>query len=100
MGKYTSHEDMAANAPINFRQDTISEDYLAGLEGIAPLGMKPKSIRGQRFEDNCDLKASAKWHHNYDKAMFGGSEIGGPHEAQEQKGLEKRPDDVKRAPRR
>ncbi len=59
--------------------------------------MKPKTERGKRFEENIDLKAAAKWHHNFDRAMFGSTEVNAPHEAEKQLGLEKRPDDIKKA---
>ena len=75
MGKYTNHEEFGINAPINYREDTTSESFLNGMAAIAPLGMKPKQARGRKFEEKPDFKASARWHHNFDIAMFGGSNI-------------------------
>jgi hypothetical protein len=75
MGKYANHEEFGVNAPINYREDTTSESFLDGMSVIAPPGMRPKAARGKKFEDRTDFKASARWHHNFDLAMFGGSDI-------------------------
>jgi hypothetical protein len=75
MGKYANHEEFGANAPINYREDTTSESFLNGMSVIAPPGMRPKVRRGKKFEDRTDFKASARWHRNFDIAMFGGSDI-------------------------
>ena len=75
MGKYANHEEFGANAPINYREDTTSQAFLNGMSVIAPLGMRPKVNRGRKFEDKTDFKASARWHRNFDLAMFGGSDI-------------------------
>ena len=66
MGKYANHEEFGVNAPINYREDTTSESFLKGMSAIAPPGMKPKTIRGQKFEEKTDFKASATWHRNFD----------------------------------
>ena len=76
MGKYANHEEFGANAPINYREDTTSESFLNGMSVISPPGMKPKASRGRKFEEKTDFKASARWHRNFDIAMFGGSDIG------------------------
>ena len=76
MGRYANHEEFGGNAPINYREDTTSESFLKGMSAIAPPGMQPKVTRGQKFEEKTDFKASARWHRNYDAAMFGGSNIG------------------------
>ncbi len=100
MGKYANHEEFGVNAPINYREDTTSESFLKGMSAIAPPGMKPKESRGRKFEEKTDFKASARWHHNFDVAMFGGSDIGtGSFEAG-QLSLESRIDGVKRIPGR
>jgi hypothetical protein len=78
MGKYKGHMEFGANAPINWRERTTSEVYLKGMTAIAPPGMKPRERRGQRFEAGTDKPESAKWHRNYDLAMFEGSDIAGP----------------------
>ena len=75
MGRYADHEEFGANAPINYREDTTSESFLKGMSAIAPPGMKPRESRGRRFEEKTDFKASARWHRNFDVAMFGGSDI-------------------------
>ena len=75
MGKYSNHEEFGVNAPINYREDTTSQSYLEGMSVIAPPGMRPKIARGRKFEDKTDFKASARWHRNFDVAMFGGSDI-------------------------
>jgi hypothetical protein len=98
MGRYANHEDFGANAPINFREDTTSESYLNGMYGIAPPGMKPKALRGKRFEENTDFKASVKWHRNFDIAMFGGTDIGSPGSETKQMGLEEKIDGIERKP--
>jgi hypothetical protein len=100
MGRYNSHEEFGANAPLNYREDTTSESYIEGMSGIAPPGMKPRTMRGKRFEEKTDLTASAKWHRNFDRAMFGGTEIISPGSAEKQTGLEERLDGIKRKPRR
>lgn len=97
-GKYTSHEEFGANAPINYREDTTSESYLTGMSRIAPPGMKPRVARGQRFEERTDRKTSVKWHHNYDVAMFGGTEIGVPGSESKQLALEKQINGIERKP--
>jgi len=99
-GKYTSHEEFGANAPINYRDDTTSESYLTGMSRIAPPGMKPKATRGLRFEERTDHQASTRWHHNYDVAMFGGTEIGAPGSESKQLALEKQIDGIERKPGR
>ena len=76
MGKYANHEEFGVNAPINYREDTTSESFLNGMSAIAPPGMKPKQTRGRKFEQKTDFKASARWHRNFDVAMFGDSDIG------------------------
>ena len=76
MGKYANHEEFGVNAPINYREDTTSESFLNGMSAITPPGMKPRVARGKKFEEKTDFKASARWHHNFDVAMFGGSDLG------------------------
>ncbi|MCK4222272.1 MAG: hypothetical protein KAX25_05310 [Dehalococcoidia bacterium] len=76
MGKYSNHEEFGINAPINYREDTTSQSFLEGMMAIAPPGMRPKQLRGRKFEEKTDFGASARWHHNFDIAMFGGSDIG------------------------
>ncbi len=75
MGKYANHEEFGVNAPINYREDTTSESFLNGMSAITPPGMKPRVSRGKKFEEKTDFKASARWHRNFDVAMFGGSDI-------------------------
>ena len=76
MGRYANHDEFGANAPINYREDTTSESFLKGMSAVCPPGMKPKVSRGKKFEEKTDFKASARWHKNFDVAMFGGSDIG------------------------
>ena len=78
MGKYQRHDEFGANAPINWRERTTSQSYLKGMSGIAPPGMKPREQRGRRFEERTEEKKSALWHHNYDLAMFGGTDVPRP----------------------
>ncbi len=87
-GKYKDHGEFVANAPMNWRDNTTSESYLNGLSGIAPPGMKPKEQRGRRFEARTEEKKSAKWHRNYDIAMFGATDIPLPGSASRQAALE------------
>ena len=75
MGKYANHQDFGIKAPVKYREDTTSQSYLKGMSAIAPPGMKPRTVRGQRFEERTDPPASTRWHRNYDLAMFGGSEV-------------------------
>ncbi len=63
-------------------------------------GMKPKLSRGRKFEDKTDFKASARWHRNFDMAMFGGSDIGTPDFEARQMSLEGKINGVKRIPGR
>ncbi len=97
MGKYRNHDEFGVNAPINYREDTTGESYLEGMAGIAPPGMKPKASRGKKFEEKTDFKASAKWHRNFDVAMFGGSDIEGE---SAQMSLESKLNGIKRIPGR
>jgi hypothetical protein len=100
MGKYANHEEFGINAPINYREDTTSESFLKGMSAIAPPGMKPKETRGHKFEEKTDFKASARWHRNFDLAMFGGSDIGTIDFESRQLSLEGKLDGVKRIPGR
>jgi len=100
MGKYANHEELGVNAPMNYREDTTSDVYLQGLSKIAPPGMKPKAVRGKRFEERTDRGASARWHHNWDMAMFGGTDIPAPTAESKQMALEEMLDHVKRRPGR
>ena len=100
MGKYANHEEFGVNAPINYREDTTSESYLKGMAVIAPPGMKPKSMRGQRFEQRTDFKASTTWHRNFDIAMFGGSDVNAPGSESKQIDLEGKINGVRRIPGR
>jgi len=70
------------------------------MSAIAPPGMKPKAMRGKRYEDNTDFKASVRWHRNFDIAMFGGTDIDLPSSTTKQMRLEERIDHVKRRPGR
>lgn len=90
MGKYKDHEEFGAMAPPNWRKETTAEVYLAGMSRIAPDGMKPREKRGKRFRERTDEKASARWHRNYDIAMFGGTDIPLPTSAAKQADLEAR----------
>ena len=100
MGKYSSHDEFGANAPINWRERTTEEAYLEGMSGIAPPGMKPKAHRGKRFEAHTDKPQSTKWHLNYDLAMFGGTDIPSPGSEVKQMGLEEliRKGEIERIP--
>ena len=100
MGKYANHEEFGINAPINYREDTTSESFLKGMCTIAPPGMKPKETRGRKFEEKTDFKASARWHRNFDVAMFGGSDIGTADFESRQLSLEGKLDGIKRIPGR
>jgi len=96
--KYRDHEEFGANAPINWRDKTTSESYLKGMSGIAPPGMKPKEQKGKRFEERTEEKKSAKWHRNYDIAMFGGTDIPLPTSESKQMALEEKLNGVERKP--
>ena len=98
MGKYANHEEFGANAPMNYREDSTSQSYLGGMAVIAPPGMRPKVSRGRRFEEKTDLKASARWHHNFDVAMFGGSDIEDRDFVSGQMSLEQKLNGIKRVP--
>ena len=100
MGKYANHEEFGVNAPINYREDTTSESFLNGMTAIAPPGMKPKQSRSHKFEEKTDFKASARWHRNFDIAMFGGSDIGAPDYDIQQLSLEGKLNGIKRIPGR
>ena len=96
MGKYADHEEFGVNAPINYREDTSSESFLNGMSSICPPGMKPKVNRGKKFEEKTDFKASARWHRNFDLAMFGGSDIESKDFESGQMSLESKLNGVKR----
>jgi hypothetical protein len=97
MGRYASHEDFGANAPIKYRDESTSESYLKGMSVIAPPGMMPRISRGSRFEAKTDFKASALWHRNFDVAMFGGSDIGTTDFESRQLYLEAKRDGIKQS---
>jgi len=99
MGKYSNHEEFGVNAPINYREDTTSRSFLEGMTIIAPPGMKPRVGRGRKFEEKTDFRASARWHRNFDIAMFGGSDIGDNSESG-QMSLEGKLNGIKRVPGR
>ncbi len=100
MGKYANHEEFGINAPINYREDTTSESFLKGMSAVCPPGMKPKVSRSKKFEKKTDFKASARWHHNFDVAMFGGSDIEGGNSESGQMRLEGKLNGIKRVPGR
>jgi len=100
MGKYANHEEFGGNAPINYREDTTGESFLNGMSAIAPPGMKPRASRCEKFEERTDFKASARWHKNFDLAMFGGSDIGTADFETRQMSLEGKINGVKRIPGR
>ena len=88
MGKYASHDELAGNAPPDYRDNTTLEVYRRGLSRIAPPGMRPKDARCQRYDERTDFDASVKWHHNWDVAMFGGTDVERPTAEQKQRSLE------------
>ncbi len=98
MGRYANHEELGVNAPINYREDTTEESYNEGMSRIAPPGMKPKAVRGQRFGTNTDFGASVRWHREWDKAMFGGTEVERPGSETKQTSLEGLIDHIERRP--
>jgi len=100
MGKYANHDEFGVNAPINYREDTTSESFLKGMSAIAPPGMKPRIARGRKFEEKTGFKTSARWHHNFDIAMFGGSDIGGRDFESGQMSMESKLNGIKRIPGR
>jgi len=100
MGKYANHEEFGVNAPINYREDTTSESFLNGMSAISPPGMRPKLSRGRKFEEKTDFKASARWHRNFDLAMFGGSDIESKDYESGQMSLEGKINGIKRIPGR
>jgi hypothetical protein len=100
MGKYANHEEFGVNAPINYREDTTSESFLNGMSAISPPGMKPKASKGKKFEEKTDFKASARWHRNFDLAMFGGSDIESKDYESGQMSLEGKLNGIKRVPGR
>lgn len=96
--KYRDHEQFGTNAPINWREKTTSDAYLKGMSNIAPPGMTPRKQRGESFEARTDRPESARWHHNYDIAMFGGTEIPAPSSESKQLALEEKLNGVERMP--
>ncbi|MBC8476977.1 MAG: hypothetical protein H8D49_01400 [Dehalococcoidia bacterium] len=96
--KYRDHEQFGANAPINWRNKTTSDAYLEGMSRIAPPNMTPREQRGKRFEERTDKPESAKWHHNWDLAMFGGTEVSPPPIEPKQMALEEMLNGVERIP--
>jgi len=63
---------------------------------ITPPGMKLKAERVNRFKAKIDRPHSTTWHHNYDVAMFGGTEIPGPSSETKQMHLEEMLDHIPR----
>ncbi len=96
MGKYANHEELGANAPVNWRENTRPELYLEGMSTITPPGMKLKAERVNRFKAKIDQPHSTRWHLNYDVAMFGGTDIPGPSSETKQMRLEEMLDHIPR----
>ena len=88
MGKYASHDEWAGNAPPDYRDNTTLEVYRRGLSRIAPPRMRPKETRCQRYDERTGFDASVKWHHNWDVAMFGGTDVERPTAEQKQRTIE------------
>ncbi|GEM_PF-6951097 len=88
MGKYKNHEELAAYAPWKWRRNTTQKSYLDGMNRIAPPGKKAKERRGTNFEENTALPQSVEWHHNWDIALFDGTEIEHPAAQSRQRSLE------------
>ena len=100
MGKYANHDEFGVNAPINYREDTTSESFLKGMSAITPPGMKPRASRGKKFEEKTGFKVSARWHRNFDLAMFVGSDIEGRDFESGQMSMESKLNGIKRIPGR
>jgi len=98
MGKYKDHEQFGANAPRNWRTNTTGDTYLQGMSKIAPPGMTPRQDRAERFEARTDKPESARWHHNWDIAMFDGTDIPHPTSETKQLRLEEKLNGVERIP--
>ena len=96
MGKYASHEELGANAPVNWRENTRPELYLAGMTTITPPGMRLKAGRLDRFKAKIDKPHATRWHHNYDISMFGGTDIPAPSSETKQMRLEESLDHIPR----
>jgi len=102
--KYRDHEQFGANAPLNWRARTTAKAYIEGKEGrkgmqrIAPPGMTPREDRARRFEERTKEPQSARWHHNYDIAMFGGTDIPAPNSETKQLAMEKMLNGIPRIP--
>lgn len=88
MGKYKNHEELAAYAPWKWRRNTTRQSYLDGMNRIAPPGKKARERRGTNFEERTALPQSVEWHHNWDIALFDGSEIEHPTSQSRQRSLE------------
>ena len=70
------------------KEKTTVQSYLRGMSRIAPPGMRPKATRGRKFDQRTDFGVSTRWHHNWDMAMFGGTDIESPTSESKQRTLE------------
>ncbi len=96
--KYQDHAQFGANAPRNWRENTTGEVYGKGMQRIAPPGMRPRANRAERFEQRTGKPESATWHHNWDIAMFGGTDIPAPTTEDKQLALEDALNGIPRIP--
>ena len=96
--KYQDHAQFGANAPRNWRENTTGDLYNMGMQRIAPPGMRPRADRAERFEHRTTEPESATWHHNWDIAMFGGTDIPHPTIERKQLTLEEGLDGIPRIP--
>ena len=50
MGKYANWSELESSVPVRYEEGATKESFLAGLNGIAPPGMRPKPERGDHYE--------------------------------------------------
>ena len=69
MGKYASWLDFEKNVPIAYKEGATPEAYRAGMEGIAPSGLRVKEGRVKHYGTGVEGKGN-ELVSGYKRAMF------------------------------
>jgi hypothetical protein len=69
MGKYASWSDFEKNVPTAYKEGATPEAYKAGMEGIAPSGMRVKEGRVKHYGAGVEGKGD-ELVAGYKRAMF------------------------------
>jgi hypothetical protein len=69
MGKYASWNEFEKNVPITYQERATPQAYRAGMNGIAPNGLKVKEGRVDHYGTGVDGKGEVVVA-GYKRAMF------------------------------